>query len=174
MTETYFLSSSKQTREGQEPTRAPFCFAFDTVKTRTGFFGWLEGEAKMTADTVSNDDGYTSFQWKSIFAWLSLFDSVETGPGAILPPSRGNYPDITGPENDYQSDQLRKKSVSHIRMNSQPCISKSETVRNPNRFRLERFGKAMSGTGSWEAPGAILNGEDWIQLLNVCAKSSPV
>ena len=30
---------------------------------------------------------------------------------------------------------------------------------NGNRYRLERFGKAMSGTGSWEAPGAVLNGE---------------
>lgn len=29
---------------------------------------------------------------------------------------------------------------------------------NPNRFRLERFGKAMSGTDGWEAPGAVLNG----------------
>ncbi|KAJ7769225.1 hypothetical protein DFH07DRAFT_1007117 [Mycena maculata] len=29
---------------------------------------------------------------------------------------------------------------------------------NPNRFRLERFGRAMSGTGSWEAPGAVLQG----------------
>ena len=29
---------------------------------------------------------------------------------------------------------------------------------NPNRFRLVRFGKAMTGTGSWEAPGAIFNG----------------
>ncbi|KAJ7694898.1 S-adenosyl-L-methionine-dependent methyltransferase, partial [Mycena rosella] len=32
---------------------------------------------------------------------------------------------------------------------------------NPNRFRLERFGKAMAGTGSWEAPGAVLHGFDW-------------
>jgi len=30
---------------------------------------------------------------------------------------------------------------------------------NPNRFRLERFGKAMSGTDGWEAPGAVLNGK---------------
>lgn len=30
---------------------------------------------------------------------------------------------------------------------------------NPNRFRLERFGRAMSGTGNWEAPGAVLQGE---------------
>ena len=42
MTETYFLSSSKQTRDGQEPTRAPFCFAFDTVKSGTGGpYYWL-------------------------------------------------------------------------------------------------------------------------------------
>ncbi|KAJ7910454.1 O-methyltransferase [Mycena leptocephala] len=35
---------------------------------------------------------------------------------------------------------------------------------NPNRFRLERFGKAMAGTGSWEAPGAVLHGFDWAAL----------
>ena len=28
-----------------------------------------------------------------------------------------------------------------------------------NRFRLERFGKAMSGTDGWETPGAVLNGD---------------
>ncbi|TEB29709.1 hypothetical protein FA13DRAFT_1755487 [Coprinellus micaceus] len=33
-----------------------------------------------------------------------------------------------------------------------------------NRFRLERFGKAMSGTGSWEAPGGVLSGFDWASL----------
>lgn len=47
MTETYYLSSSKQTRDGTDPARAPFCFAFDTVKTKTGFFGWLEGEIQV-------------------------------------------------------------------------------------------------------------------------------
>jgi hypothetical protein len=30
--------------------------------------------------------------------------------------------------------------------------------RNPNRYRLERFGKAMSGSVSWEVPSAVLNG----------------
>lgn len=62
MTETYFLSSSKQTRDGREPTRAPFCFAFDTVKTGTGFFGWLEGEIETTANTNGVDDGYASLR----------------------------------------------------------------------------------------------------------------
>ena len=60
MTETYFLSSSKQTRDGREPTRAPFCFAFDTVKTGTGFFGWLEGEIETTSNTNDVDEGYAS------------------------------------------------------------------------------------------------------------------
>lgn len=30
---------------------------------------------------------------------------------------------------------------------------------NGSRYRLERFGKAMLGTASWEVPGAILSGE---------------
>jgi hypothetical protein len=30
---------------------------------------------------------------------------------------------------------------------------------NPNRYRLERFGKAMSGSVSWEVPAAVLNGK---------------
>ena len=62
MTETYFLSSSKQTRDGQEPTRAPFCFAFDTVKTGTDFFGWLEGEIGSINGTDRDDDGYASLE----------------------------------------------------------------------------------------------------------------
>lgn len=33
---------------------------------------------------------------------------------------------------------------------------------NPNRFRLERFGKAMSGTESWEVPGAVLHGSSLV------------
>ncbi|KAJ7821681.1 hypothetical protein B0H14DRAFT_3471315 [Mycena olivaceomarginata] len=39
-----------------------------------------------------------------------------------------------------------------------------EGGRNPNRFRMERFGQAMAGTGSWEAPGAVLHGFDWASL----------
>ena len=53
MTETYLLSPSKQTREGREPTRAPFCFAFSTLESRTDFFGWLEGKADLALQEVS-------------------------------------------------------------------------------------------------------------------------
>ncbi|KAG6918807.1 hypothetical protein DXG01_011559 [Tephrocybe rancida] len=39
-----------------------------------------------------------------------------------------------------------------------------EGIMNKGRFRVERFGKAMSGTGSWEAPGAVFSGFDWRSL----------
>ncbi|KAG6865359.1 hypothetical protein C0991_003211 [Blastosporella zonata] len=35
---------------------------------------------------------------------------------------------------------------------------------NNGRLRLERFGKAMSGTNSWETPGAVFHGFDWRSL----------
>ncbi|KAG6820459.1 hypothetical protein H0H93_000213 [Arthromyces matolae] len=35
---------------------------------------------------------------------------------------------------------------------------------NKDKLRVERFGKAMSGSGSWEAPGAIFEGFDWRSL----------
>ncbi|KAH8827657.1 hypothetical protein DL96DRAFT_1107856 [Flagelloscypha sp. PMI_526] len=35
---------------------------------------------------------------------------------------------------------------------------------NQNHLRLTRFGKAMSGTSSWEVPGGLLIGFDWTEL----------
>ncbi|KAG6817373.1 hypothetical protein H0H87_009560 [Tephrocybe sp. NHM501043] len=35
---------------------------------------------------------------------------------------------------------------------------------NKDKLRVARFGKAMSGTNSWEAPGAVFNGFDWRNL----------
>ena len=58
MTETYYLSPSEQTRAGTDPTRAPFCFAFNTVKAKTGFFGWLEGEVHKKHGDADTDDRY--------------------------------------------------------------------------------------------------------------------
>jgi len=52
MTETYYLSQSKTTREGRDPAKAPFCFAFDTAKSNTGYFGWLEGQIEDDNDGV--------------------------------------------------------------------------------------------------------------------------
>jgi hypothetical protein len=56
MTETYYLSSSKQTREGTDPVKAPFCFAFDTLKTGVGYFNWLEGDGGMQISAPAPDN----------------------------------------------------------------------------------------------------------------------
>jgi hypothetical protein len=52
------------------------------------------------------------------------------------------------------------KTVATNRGDTNPNPNRGDTNpnSNPNRFRLERFGKAMAGTGSWEAPGAVLHG----------------
>ncbi|KAG5634918.1 hypothetical protein H0H81_000331 [Sphagnurus paluster] len=60
------------------------------------------------------------------------------------------------------AEPLASNSNIKVKKDAANTMSKSgEGIRNPSRFRLERFGTAMSGTGSWEAPGAVLNGLDW-------------
>ena len=44
-------------------------------------------------------------------------------------------------------------------------LAKNDDARKSNRFRLERFGKAMSGTDGWETPGAVLNGDLYLKSL---------
>ena len=95
--------------------------------------------------------GMLLFYIHRISALIFPVDSVETGPGAIVLPSLGKCLDSIDPENSCWCHQLKT--------DSKPSIRKSETIKNFNRFRLERFGKAMSGTGSWEVPGAVLNGK---------------
>ncbi|KAJ7062071.1 hypothetical protein C8F01DRAFT_1136350 [Mycena amicta] len=62
------------------------------------------------------------------------------------------------------------KKTGHRRLRSvggsatSTSSSGSASAANPNQFRLERFGKAMAGTGNWEAPGAVLAGFDWGSL----------
>ncbi|KAJ7653148.1 O-methyltransferase [Mycena polygramma] len=100
---------------GNDPTRAPFNYAFGCGGV--GYFGWLEGEG--------------------CGAGVSGVASI---PGAAVNGRIGE----------------RKSSASG---DATPPTTTSNP--NPNRFRLERFGKAMKGTGSWEAPGAVLHGFDW-------------
>lgn len=127
LTDTYLLSQSNVTRAATEPTRAPFCFAFGTVESETGFFGWLEGSAEPK---------------------LTKADPPKVGTGGCAPytPTK----DVNQCMHHLEAASFRQGSAS-----ADP---------NPNRFRLERFGKAMSGTCSWEAPGAILNSFEWHAL----------
>ena len=73
--------------------------------------------------------------------WVGPFQAYKITPQCL---------DTIDSENSYRSHQLRTDSKLFIR--------KSETIKNSNRFRLERFENALSGTGSWEVPGAVLNG----------------
>lgn len=52
-----------------------------------------------------------------------------------------------------QDDQAFRRSLPSPREKTA-----EKDVTQGNRFRLERFGKAMVGTASWEAPYAILHG----------------
>ncbi|KAF8218100.1 hypothetical protein K438DRAFT_2006988 [Mycena galopus ATCC 62051] len=84
------------------------------------------------------------------FAWLEGegwggAEVGEVGGGAV-----GGIPAAVGGKNKLGS----AGAGAGVGAKTQPSL-------NPNRFRLERFGKAMAGTGSWEAPGAVLHGFDW-------------
>ncbi|KAF9531423.1 hypothetical protein CPB83DRAFT_809100 [Crepidotus variabilis] len=139
MTETYYLSPYKSIRAGTDPARAPFCFAFDTVKSNTDFFGWLDGGRTPKAKLNTGQE----------FGYDDPGEGVEIGLGELFPPLRGGTSELM-PE--------RPVSCSPDDLN---C--KTDQV-NPNKFRLERFGKAMSGTDGWEAPGAVFNAFDWYSL----------
>uniref|UniRef100_A0A8H8CE44 O-methyltransferase C-terminal domain-containing protein n=1 Tax=Psilocybe cubensis TaxID=181762 RepID=A0A8H8CE44_PSICU len=247
LTETYYLSSSAQTRAGTEPGKAPFCFAFGMEKRGVGFFGWLEGQGGGAGleegDGNDGDGGHDED------------DAVETGRGGVFPPvllpsTNTSSPSAaaataapTASDNNRttlapEPERPRKKDVMAFRHTNMPTVTKAESTStlknanakigksqltsrgykvasvklvddqksvqmsasaarsgsstdsesasvlpstgkrsyekvdgahgdlndNPNRFRLERFGKAMSGTDGWEAPGAALNGFDWSSL----------
>lgn len=80
---------------------------------------------------------------------LTTILSVETGQGSILPPTLGSSKVRTS--SPLTNGHIRGKSSK-----SKPAADYGKA--NWNRFRLERFGKAMTGTDGWEAPGAVLHG----------------
>ncbi|KAK2462797.1 hypothetical protein APHAL10511_005188 [Amanita phalloides] len=149
LTEAYLLSPSNHTREAREPTSAPFCFAFSTLESKIGFFNWLEGETNPPTKGKAKS-------FKPAFS-RSLGSDIEShcGPGEVVRPALGL------PDNAKRHDCVAQTSTGKAPSYRPTFLIADE---NPNRFRLERFGKAMTGTGSWEAPGAIFNGFDWDRL----------
>ncbi|KAJ3819191.1 hypothetical protein F5880DRAFT_1137749 [Lentinula raphanica] len=129
-----YFLSPQRHQNGREPTRAPFNHAFGCEGV--GFFGWLEGEGIKgnNPSGVGLDDG-------------SNAGMVRTASNGVKNHNRGSS--SIGKASDMYSSGPKK---TH------------DPLANPNRFRLERFGKAMTGTASWEAPGAVLNGFDWQSL----------
>ncbi|KAH6904164.1 hypothetical protein BKA70DRAFT_1565905 [Coprinopsis sp. MPI-PUGE-AT-0042] len=81
----------------------------------------------------------------------SSSNSYHTSDGIPAPPSPPTSPNTPSRSNPHHQRASSFSQPDHKRVNR-------------NRFRLERFGKAMSGTGSWEAPGAIFNALDWTNL----------
>ena len=75
--------------------------------------------------------------------------STELGHGSDYPSAVG----LPDPQPDPTHKRMSKRDLSDC---SPAAFS------DINRFRLERFGKAMSGTGSWEAPGGVLSGKSGI------------
>ncbi|KAJ6551774.1 hypothetical protein B0H19DRAFT_1297609 [Mycena capillaripes] len=72
---------------------------------------------------------------------------------------------VSGVGLDSGAGNVRKEDANVRKEGGDGNAKKEESPNpNPNRFRLERFGKAMAGTGSWEAPGAVLHGFDWAAL----------
>ncbi|PFH49598.1 hypothetical protein AMATHDRAFT_147362 [Amanita thiersii Skay4041] len=140
LTEAYLLSPSKGAREAREPTNAPFCFAFNTLERKIGFFPWLEGEGGDVGKEPKKSTPSDGF--KSPY-----------GPGGFASPALGP---LSGSK---RQNPFASNAESNILQ-----LNNWAAEENPNRFRLERFGKAMSGTSSWEAPGAIFNGFDWHTL----------
>lgn len=113
-----YLYSADAHKNTNEPTHAPFNFAFGCEGV--GFFGWLEGEG-----------------------------------------IRGGR--VNGPE--CESGMLpRSEEAATIENRCGLKPSNVNPLLNSNRYRLERFGTAMTGTDSWEVPGAVLNGFDWHAL----------
>lgn len=142
--------------------RAPFCFAFDTAQSGTGFFGWLEGEAGARPGGEGNSDLQR--------AWAPAPAPPPLQPRQAPPPSSARHAHdraISGRAGQGalgdRSGQVRKKRATSPADPTGPPRTEAgapaHEARNPNRFRLERFGKAMSGTDGWEVPGAVLSGE---------------
>ncbi|KAF7304344.1 Ich1 protein [Mycena chlorophos] len=118
-----------------DPTRSPFNHAFGCAGV--GYFAWLEGEGcTAQEDDPKQDEPPPPAPKKSHRRLRSFGGSTSSSEKTPPPPKPGS---------------------SHSVVLTSPKV-------NPNQFRLERFGKAMAGTGSWEAPGAVLAGFDWASL----------
>ncbi|KAL0577536.1 hypothetical protein V5O48_004434 [Marasmius crinis-equi] len=136
LTEAYFLSP-KAHLNTKEPTRAPFNYAFGCEGV--DFFAWLEGHG-IQGQHVNGRARSGSIKLAGILSQTS--------------------------HELKRSDLSHRHGLSHKKGSSD--VVKSQLTNgqpdNPNRFRLERFGIAMTGTDSWEVPGAIFNGFEWRSL----------
>lgn len=76
--------------------------------------------------------------------------------GKLYPAAREDI-EVFPPQASARSGASTPSSYS-ANSTSRPATPPIQIKAATNRFRLERFGKAMSGTESWETPGAVLHG----------------
>ncbi|KAF7976155.1 hypothetical protein HWV62_7471 [Athelia sp. TMB] len=135
---------------------APFSHAFGT---RAGYFSWLE-EGGM-------DPRFSPIHPSPFSASFSLAPSTDSGlgwgseeRGSAQERRKGSTGSILarGPDSEEGLWLKGKAKNALAQPSSPPGGSKS-------RFRLERFGKAMTGTSAWEQPAGLLNSAfDWASL----------
>lgn len=155
LTEAYLLAPESE-RNCKEPTQAAFNYAFGCEGV--GYFGWLEGEGIVDANV--NGPGRAGGLIPGVKR------SLEGPPIANSPMPPGKLRKVSAPTlaaspNDNSPTPTPSPLPISASGASRPVMKSGDTDMNanPNQFRLERFGKAMSGTESWEVPGAVLNGE---------------
>ncbi|KAJ7263048.1 hypothetical protein C8J57DRAFT_1719238 [Mycena rebaudengoi] len=133
-----------------DPTCAPFNYAFGC--RGVGYFGWLEGEGWADSAAGSAADGSARAGGTGAGAGGSSTSAGSSSTSAGAGVRRARTKSGGGASGKHGDGKVDGSA------------SGSAPQENPNRFRLERFGKAMAGTGSWEAPGAVLQGFDWASL----------
>ncbi|KAJ7244419.1 hypothetical protein B0H12DRAFT_1129472 [Mycena haematopus] len=149
LTEAVFPGNARLYPSSATPPSVPAGLSTGDLSTSSNVTGSVSkstSTASATTTTSGSDPTRAPFNYAfgcggvGYFAWLE-------GEG------------WTGAGEGKPADGDRGKSKSH-----DGGGEAGMTPANPNRFRLERFGKAMAGTGSWEAPGAVLHGFDWASL----------
>ncbi|KAJ7171095.1 O-methyltransferase [Mycena filopes] len=127
--------------DGADPTRAPFNYAFGCGGV--GYFAWLEGEG-----------------------WVrpGLGPAPPSAPPAPDQRADAALPSPTSPNPNPMTLGTMRNGSGARKSADEVKGGNGDAEGNPNQFRLERFGKAMTGTGSWEVPGAVLHGFDWASL----------
>jgi hypothetical protein len=160
MTEAYLLSRA-------DPPVPPFQYAFGTD---VPFFPWLEGEGAKQ-DLPVEEECPVQFPTSSpgsepkklkpptrlpVRNGLRQKNGVDVGPGEVAPAAIGLPTPKIQPTMKAKVDDAMKKVEGS---KGDECPAPVPTVNvNPNKYRLERFGAAMQGTGNWEVPGAVLQG----------------
>ncbi|KAJ7276975.1 hypothetical protein C8J57DRAFT_1714149, partial [Mycena rebaudengoi] len=123
----------------------PSCDALYFTLVDVPWCGWLEGEEGWTDSAAGSTAGGGGSA------------RARTQAVALRVPAQG----VRRARPKSGGGASGKHLVDRIGMRSGTGTAPQE---NLNHFRLERFGKVVAGTGSWDAPGAVFQGFDWVSF----------